>query len=78
MPLVAIAFGEASAVVTAAFVQYVRVPPPVLPEVTAAKVISTVEGEQTAAGLVILKTGVGFMVTVTGSISKQEPTVLLI
>ena len=47
-----------------------------LPAVTAAKVRFTDAGEQTAAGLVIVNTGAGLIVTVTGSISVQEPTVL--
>ena len=38
----------------------------------------TVMGEHTAAGFVILKTGVGLIVTVTGSISTQVPAVLFI
>ena len=78
MPLVVTAVGDVNAVVAAALVQYVKVPPPVLPAVTAGNVKFTVDGEQTAAGLVILKTGAGFIVTVTGSMSKQEPAVLLI
>ena len=45
---------------------------------TADDVMSTVFGAHTAAGLVMLKTGVGLMVTTTGSISVQVPTVLLI
>ena len=38
----------------------------------------TVLGKQTAVGFVILKTGVGLIVTVTSLISIQVPTVLLI
>jgi len=38
---------------------------PVLPAVTAAAVKSTVEGEHTAAGLVITKLGLGLIVTLT-------------
>ena len=51
-------------------------PPPVLPAVTVGSVISTVSGEHTVAGLVIIKLGL-LIVTITGLISKQVPTVLL-
>ncbi len=54
----------ARAIVPAASVKYVNVNPPVLPVVTAAAVISTVAGEQTAAGLVIVSVGSGFISTV--------------
>ena len=64
--------------VAVAFVQQVNVPPPVLPAATAGKVMSTVVGEQTAAGLVMLKTGVVVTVTVTGLMSEQIPEVLFI
>ena len=49
-----------------------------LPTVTVGLVISTVFGEQTEVGFVIVKLGVGFIVTTTVFISKQVPTVLLI
>jgi hypothetical protein len=49
----------------------VNVKPAVDPAVTAAAVRSTVEGEQTAAGFVIVTTGVLFTVTVTGCMAKQ-------
>lgn len=39
-------------------------PPPVLPAVTAAAVISIVDGEQTAVGFVTDKTGIGLTVIV--------------
>ena len=74
------AFGVANGVVVAAASdQYVKTAPvPVLPAVTAAAVMSTVNGEQTAAGAVMVKTGVVFIVTTTGLISVQVPRVLLI
>ena len=46
-------------------VQYVNVKFAVDPAVTAAAVISTVAGEQTAAGFVIVKVGNAFKVAVT-------------
>jgi len=66
VPLVVIAAGAAKAVVAVASVQYVNVPPPVLPAVTVAAVRSMVLGAQTAPGLVMLNTGNGLTVTVTG------------
>jgi hypothetical protein len=47
------------------------------PEVTEAVVISTVEGEHTAPGLVIVKLAAAFMVTVTALISVQLPEATL-
>ena len=45
---------------------------------TADNVMSIVFGAHTAAGLVMLNTGVVLMATTTGSISVQVPNVLLI
>ena len=48
-----------------------NVNPAVLPAVTAAAVMSTVAGEQTAAGFVIVTVGFGLIVTTTGLISEH-------
>ncbi len=45
--------------------------PAVDPVVTAATVMSTVDGEQTAAGFVIVTVGLGLIVTTTGLISEH-------
>ena len=58
-----------------ASVQYVNDPEPVLPNVTDEDVKSTVLGEQTAVGEVIVKIGVVLIATVTGLTSKHEPNV---
>ena len=53
-----------------------KVNPAVLPAVTAATVMSTVAGAQTAAGFVITTVGVGGIFTTTGLISEQPDTVV--
>ena len=79
MPLTATAAGVARALVAPASVQYVNAGLPVLPAVTAAAVMSTVEGLHTPAGFVITSTGGVFTVTVTGLMSVQlAPLVPLI
>ena len=49
-----------------------------LPAVTAGNEILTAFGAQTAAGLVMVNDGVGFIVTTTGLMSEQFPSALLI
>ena len=63
--------------VAVALVQYDNTPPPVLPAVTAAKVILIVAGEHTSAGLVMLNAWAGLIVTTTGLISEQILETLL-
>ena len=58
------AAGVAYDTVARVSVQYVKVSPDVDPAVTAGSVRLAVAGEQTAAGLVITKVGVGLTVTV--------------
>ena len=70
-PGLIIEFGEPKFVVQFASVQYDNAPPPVLPEVIAAKVISTVDGEHTGEGLLITKFGETFTVTTTTSVAVQ-------
>ena len=62
--------------VPAASVKYVYVNPAVLPAVTAATVISTIPGAQTAAGFVMTTVGFGLIVTTTGLISEHPDTVV--
>ena len=59
------AAGVPRVLVAPASVQYVKVPAS-LPAVTAAAVKSTVAGEHTAAGSLIIKFGNGLIVAVTG------------
>jgi hypothetical protein len=63
---VEIADGVVNDDVAAASFQYVSIVALVLPAVNAAVVISTVAGEHTAAGFVIVSIGVAFTTTFTG------------
>ena len=56
-----------------ASVQYVNDPDPVLPNVTDEDVKSTVLGEHTAVGEVIVKIGLGFTVTLTETELLEHP-----
>ncbi|RYA75323.1 hypothetical protein DD594_28335, partial [Enterobacter cloacae complex sp. 4DZ1-17B1] len=66
------------ALVKAASVKYVFVPPyKVLPAVMLAAERLTVLGEQTAAGFVITRVGLGLIVTTTGFVTEGQTVVLL-